>query len=41
MQTHNENGNVITTKKYDRATNIYPQAPTPSSADSRGSCVSK
>jgi len=33
MQRHNENGNVITTKTYESATNIYPQTPTPSLAD--------
>ena len=41
MQIHNENGNEIATKKYDKPTNIYPQAPIPSFPDSRGSLLSR
>ncbi len=41
MQRHNENGTVMATKRYDRATNINPQTPAPSLPDSRGSLVSK
>ncbi len=37
IQRHNENGNVITTTKNDRAINIYPQTPESSSAVWRGS----